>query len=154
MPFDPAFRCAAEADAYREDIERAAAAYGLQEVRWPDPFPFDSSFAQRAAQYTKGGGKTVGFAQAAFRQAYAGGRDLSDPDNVMIAAAAVEIHPRALLVGAETAGTARRLEEATETAIARGVRSVPAVWTGSEVFHGDADLEQAGAAIAAGLAQR
>ena len=149
MPFDPAFRCAEESGAFREDVQRRAAAYGLQEVRWPDEFPFDSAFAQRAATFAKGGGKAVGFALAAYRQAFAGGRDLSDPQNVMIAAAAVEIHPRALLVGADTAGTRRRLEEATELARQRGVRSVPAVWAGGEVFHGDDALESAAAAAAA-----
>jgi 2-hydroxychromene-2-carboxylate isomerase len=147
MPFEDAFRCAEEEKALREDVERRAAAHGLQDVRWPDPFPFDSAFAQRAATYAKGGGKAVGFALAAFRQAFAGGRDLSDPENVMIAAAAVEIHPRALLIGADTAGTRRRLEEATEQARERGVRSTPAVWVGGEVFHGDDALEQAGAAV-------
>jgi 2-hydroxychromene-2-carboxylate isomerase len=140
MPFDPAFRCAEEAASYREDIERAAAAQGLQAVRWPETFPFDSDFAQRAAIYTKGGGKTVGFALAAFRQAFCGGRDLSVPENVMIAAAAVEIHPRALLIGTETAGTRKRLEEATAAARERGVESVPALWTGETVVHGRLDV--------------
>jgi 2-hydroxychromene-2-carboxylate isomerase len=148
MPFEGAFRCAEEESIFRAEIERTAASRGLQEVRWPAAFPFDSDFAQRAATFAKGGGKTVGFALAAFRQAFAGGRDLADPENVMIAAAAVEIHPRALLVGADTAGTKRRLAEATDQARARGVLSVPAVWAGGSVFHGDDALEAAGAAIA------
>ena len=148
MPFEGGFRCAEEETIFRAEIEREAAARGLQDVRWPAAFPFDSSFAQRAAMYAKGGGKVVGFALAAYRQAFAGGRDLADPENVMIAAAAVEIHPRALLVGAETAGTRRRLEEATAQARERGVVSVPAVWAGGEVFHGDAALEAAAAAAA------
>ena len=148
MPFEGGFRCAEESEIYRAEIERTAAARGLQQVRWPEEFPFDSSFAQRAATFAKGGGKTVGFALAAFRQAFAGGRDLSDPHNVMIAAAAVEIHPRALLVGADTAGTRRRLDEATALARERGVLSVPAVWAGGTVFHGDEALEAAGAAAA------
>jgi 2-hydroxychromene-2-carboxylate isomerase len=147
IPFEPAFRCEAEADAYREDIERAAAALELQAVRWPPTFPFDSGFAQRAATYAKGGGKTVGFALAAFRQAFCGGRDLSVPENVLIADAAVEIHPRALLVGADSKGTHRRLAEATELARERGVVSTPAVWTGKEVFHGVEGLEAAAAAM-------
>jgi 2-hydroxychromene-2-carboxylate isomerase len=140
MPFEPAFRCEEERLAYREDVARTVAARGLQPLVWPDPFPFDSALAQRAATFAKAGGKTVGFALAAFRQAFAGGRDLSQAENVLIAAAAVEIHPRALLVGAETEGTRRRLEAATAAARERGVRSVPAVWTGSEVLHGDAAL--------------
>jgi len=149
MPFEGGFRCENEELIYREEIERLVAARELQDVVWPREFPFDSAFAQRAATFAKGSGKTVGFALAAFRQAFAGGRDLSAADNVMIAAAAVEIHPRALLVGAETAGTRRRLQEATETARERGVRSVPALWAGGEVFHGDDALDAAAAAVSA-----
>ena len=128
MPFEPAWRCAEEGLSYREDVERRAQALGLQAVRGPEPFPFDSDFAQRAATYLKGGGKTVGFALAAFRQAFNGGKSLEVPETVMIAAAAVETHPRALLVGTETQGTKRRLAEATETARERGVTEVPALW--------------------------
>jgi 2-hydroxychromene-2-carboxylate isomerase len=149
MPFEPGFRCAEEGDVFRVEFERRAAEHGLQAVRWPDPFPYESELAMRAATFTKASGKLVGFAQAAFRQAFAGGRALSEPDAVMIAAAAVEMHPRALLVGVETTGVRRRLEEATALARERGVRSTPAVWTGSEVVHGDDGLEAAAAAIGA-----
>lgn len=126
--FDPAFRCAEEEASLREDVERAAAAQGLPAVRWPDPFPYDASLANRAAWYAKGGGKTVGFALAALRQAFNGGRSLESEDTVLIAGAAVEIHPRALLVGAGTEGTRRRLEDATALARERGVTDTPALW--------------------------
>lgn len=141
------FRCEEEAQIFRAEFERTVAGRHLQPVVWPDPFPFDSGFAQRAATYAKGGGKTVAFALAAFRQAFAGGRDLSQPENVVIAAAACEIHPRALLKGSATAGVERQLEGATKTAVARGVTSVPAVWTADEVFHGEAALDAAAAAL-------
>ena len=55
----------------------------------------------RAATYAKSIGRTVPFAQAAFRQAFAGGRSLAEIDNVLIAAAACEMHPAAVLKGAE-----------------------------------------------------
>ena len=142
LPFAPAWRCAEEGLAYREDVERRAAALELPEVRWPDPFPFDSAFAQRAATYLKMGGKTVGFALAAFRQAYNGGRSLAVQEHVLIAAAAVETHPRALLVGAETAGTKRRLAEATDEALARGITETPALWDSERgVLVGSAALD-------------
>src|SRR5690348_3260287 len=80
----PAFRCAAEIDAYREDTERRAQAAGLQAMRWPDPFPADFEWALLAATYAKQIGRAVAFSLAAFRQAYAAGRDLSVPDNVLI----------------------------------------------------------------------
>ena len=148
MPFEGGFRCAEEQDIFRAELERAAAGHGLQAIRWPDPFPFDSAFAQRAATFAKGSGKTVAFTLAAFRQAYAGGKSLEEPDNVLIAAAACEIHPRALLKGAGLDSIGRRLEEATADARELGVRSVPAVATpGGEVFHGDDQLEAAMTAL-------
>ena len=142
-----AWRCAEEREIELSQFERTAAARGLQPVRWPAELPFDSSLALRAATYAKGAGKVVAFSLAAFRQAYAGGRDLSVEDNVAIVGAACEIHPRALLTGAATRGTATSLARATALARERGVRSVPAVWVAGEVFHGDAELERAAAAL-------
>ena len=112
----PAFRCAEEIDSLREDVERGAAALGLQPVRWPDPFPFDSEQAMLAATYAKQIGRAVAFSLAAFRQAYAAGRSLEDVENVLIAAAACEMHPRAVLKALESRGVREALEEATERA--------------------------------------
>jgi 2-hydroxychromene-2-carboxylate isomerase len=127
------FRCAEERDIALAQVERAAAERGLQALRWPEPFPFDSLFAMRVATYAKQIGRTVPFALAAYRQAFAGGRSLADPDNVVIAAAACEMHPAAVLKAAELRGVRSALERATERAIALGVRDVPAVWDGERV---------------------
>lgn len=135
-------------DPDRAALERRAAALDLQAVVWPAAFPFDSDLAQRAATYAKGIGRVVAFSLAAFRQAYAGGRDLSVPDHVLIAGAACEMHPSAVLKGSETRGMIRAFDEATALARERGVRSVPAIWTGSETIHGDAGLDRAAAALA------
>ena len=143
MPFDGGFRCAEEETIFRSEIERRAP----QPVRWPDPFPFDSSLAQLAATYAKAGGKTVAFCLAAFRQAYAGGRSLAEQENVMIAAAACEIHPRALLKALETRSIGQRLDEATALARERGVVSTPAFFDGASVRHGDEALEPFAAAL-------
>ena len=141
-----AWRCAEEREIELSQLERTAAERGLQPVRWPTELPFDSRLAMRAATFAKGAGKTVAFTLAAFRQAYAGGRDLSEEDSVVLAGAACEIHPRALLQGAGMRSVADRLARATELARERGVRTVPAVWVDGEVFHGDAELERAAAA--------
>lgn len=143
-----AFRCAEERSIVLGELVARAAQRGLQPLRWPDPFPFETGFAMRGATYAKSIGKAVPFALAAFRQAFAGGRALDSEDNVLIAASACEMHPRALLRGAATKGTAGALAQATALAIERGVRDVPAVWTGEQVFHGDRELERAAAALA------
>ena len=143
----------------RERIERLAAALGLQPLRWPQPFPFDSEPAMRVASYAKQIGRAVPFAQAAFRQCYAGGRSLEDQDTVLIAAAACEMHPAAVLRAAGRRAVAAQLERATEHAAREGVRELPAiVLRGARkqdpglagVFQGELALEQAAAALAAG----
>ncbi|HEX6688311.1 MAG TPA: DsbA family protein, partial [Solirubrobacterales bacterium] len=77
-------------------VERRAAEYGLARLAWPEPWPGNMLFAMRVATFAKQTGRTVSFALAAFRQAFAAGRDLSEHDNVLIAAAACELHPNAV----------------------------------------------------------
>jgi 2-hydroxychromene-2-carboxylate isomerase len=134
-------------DGMRE-VEQRAAAYGVQPIRWPEPCPADTLYAMRVATYAKSIGRCVSFALAAFRQAFAAGRDLTDPDNVAIAAAASELHPNAVARGAGSAATKSRLREATDHAGDLGVRGVPSILVAGEVFWGDDRLEEAVAAAA------
>ena len=143
------FRCAEEAAAHREDVAPRARAYGMLALRCPPAFPPDSAWAMLVATYAKQIGRVVAYSQAAFRQAFAGGRDLGERDNVLIAAAACEMHPVALVKGAELGSIRARLDEATAAAAATGVLDVPAIVTGSgRVFHGDRELEAAAGALA------
>ncbi len=121
------FRCQTDIEAFRDRIERVAWRRGLQPVRWPDPFPSDTAYAMRVATYTRRIGRVVAFSLAAFRQAFAAGRDLAVPDNVLIAAAACELHPRAVLKGIESRSVTQRLAGASDEAAARAVASLPQV---------------------------
>jgi 2-hydroxychromene-2-carboxylate isomerase len=143
-----AFRCREEQDIFRAEIERRALGLGLQALRWPDPFPFDSGLAMRVATYAKSIGRAVPFAQAAFRQAFAGGRSLEDLDSVLIAAAACEMHPSAVIRGAELRSVAVALAASTATAARSGVPDVPAIVVGEEVFLGEVAVEAAAARMA------
>lgn len=128
------------------EVERRAAAYGLPRLAWPEPWPANTLTAMRAATFAKQTGRTVSFALAGFRQAFAAGRDLSEADNVMIAAAACELHPNAVGKAIATEAMKRALVEATEGAGDRGVRGVPTVAVDERVFWGDDRLEEAVAA--------
>jgi 2-hydroxychromene-2-carboxylate isomerase len=128
------------------EVERRAAEYGLPPLVWPDPWPGNTLFAMRTATFAKQTGRTVSFALAAFRQAFAAGRDLTEPDNVLIAAAACELHPRAVEVAAGTDGVKSALRAATEEAGDIGVFGVPSLVVGEEVFWGDDRVEEAVAA--------
>jgi 2-hydroxychromene-2-carboxylate isomerase len=135
-------------EAGMREVERRAGEYGLQPVRWPDPCPANTLYAMRVATYAKSIGRSVSFALAAFRQAFAAGRDLTVRDNVAIAAAACELHPTAIERGSGTDQVRSKLRETTERAGDLGVRGVPSVLVGDRVFWGDEQLEAAvGAAI-------
>ena len=71
------------------------------------------------ATYAKRIGRAVAFSLAAFRQAFAGGRDLGDESTVLIAAAACEMHPTAVLKGIGLRSVARGARAAGERAPGR-----------------------------------
>src|ERR1700760_3793691 len=123
------------------EIEERAARYGMPPIVWPDPWPGEMLNAMRVATFAKQTGRTVSFSLAAFRQAFAAGKELSELDNVMIAAAACELPPRALESAIKTKGVKDALREATDAAAAAGVFGVPAVQVGEEIFWGDDRLE-------------
>jgi 2-hydroxychromene-2-carboxylate isomerase len=110
-----AFRCAEERDIVLGRYAEAVARRGLQPLRWPDPFPFDSEQALLAATYAKSIGRIVAYSLAAFRQAFAAGHAL-DETHVLIAASACEMHPRAVLKALESQRVRAQLDEFTEQA--------------------------------------
>jgi 2-hydroxychromene-2-carboxylate isomerase len=125
------------------EVERRAQSYGLPPIRWPRPWPGNTLIAMRTATFAKQIGRTVSFSLAAFRQAFAAGRDLSEPDNVFIAAASSELHPRALEAAIARDEIKLRLREATDRAGDLGVIGVPSVVVAGSVYWGDERLEEA-----------
>jgi 2-hydroxychromene-2-carboxylate isomerase len=119
-------------DVDRAAVDRAAAAQGLPVPRWPEQFPFDGELATRAATFAKQTGRAVAFSLAAMRQAFAAGRDLSVLENVLIAAAACELHPRAVITAIDT----RTVRDAVVHAEALGLFRLPAVRVGDALAEG------------------
>ncbi len=111
----------------RGEVEQRARELGLQPIRWPERWPPDSRRAMLAATYAKRIGRGVAFSLAAFRQEFAGGADLDSDDTVLIAGAACEMHPAALLKAIGLRATAQALAAATEQARQQGVKKLPAV---------------------------
>ena len=134
-------------DSQRWGLE--AEAQGLQPLRWPADWPPDTRLAMLAATYAKRVGRAVAFSLAAFRQAFAGGHDLGDENTVLIAAAACEMHPTAILKGIGLRSVAGALELAGARARDGGVASLPAIQVGDRVFDGDASVERAAEALTA-----
>jgi len=131
------------------EVERRAEEYGLMPLSWPEGWPNNTLQAMRVATFAQSIGRTVAFSLAAFRQAFAGGKDLSDVDNVLIAAAACELHPNAILKALETQSVKNKLRENSREAYERGVRGVPTVAVGDRLFYGDDRLEDAASALRA-----
>jgi 2-hydroxychromene-2-carboxylate isomerase len=135
-------------DARRAAVGARASAQHVQPLRWPPDWPGDTRLAMVAATYAKQIGRAVAFSLAAFRQAFAGGRTL-DQDTILIAAAACEMHPRAVLQALGRRSVADALDAATAAAAAAGVREVPALTLGERVLEGEDAVEQALAVLAA-----
>jgi 2-hydroxychromene-2-carboxylate isomerase len=133
----------------RETIARRAGELGLQPLRWPASWPPDARRAMLAATYAKQIGRAVAFSLAAFRQEFAGGRDLGDEHTVLIAAAACEMHPAAVLKGISLRSVTAALNDATSRAEAAGVGSVPAIQVGDRVFEGEGCVEDAARTLGA-----
>ena len=111
------------------DVDDVAARAPMP-LRLPDPFPADSRRAMLAAAFAKKSGRAVAFSLAAFRQAFAGAKDLGQDDNILIAGAACELHPRALLQGLELRSTRAELDAGTTFARDHGVSDLPALVEG------------------------
>ena len=130
-----------------EALEPLAAARGLQPLRLPAGWPPDTGTAMLAAAYAKQIGRAVAFSLAAFRQAFAGGRDLSELDTVLISAAACEMHPTAVLRAVKLRSVAEALDTACARALRAGVRALPAVQVGDRVFEGEEGIAAAAEAL-------
>jgi 2-hydroxychromene-2-carboxylate isomerase len=133
----------------KAEVERRAAERGLPAPRWIEGWPIEtySLLPLRAAIFAQQAGRAVSFSLAAFRQFFAAGRTLADLDNVLIAAAASELHPRAVTKGIESQTVKDGLRRATEEALELGIVGVPTVAIGSELYWGDDKLEDAAAAL-------
>jgi 2-hydroxychromene-2-carboxylate isomerase len=129
----------------REEVERLAIQLGLQALRWPRGWPPDSTRAMLAATYAKKVGRGVAFSLAAFRQTFAGGRDIGDENTVLIAGAACEMHPVALRKGMGLRSTTDALTAANERARAAGVTTLPAIQLSDRTYEGLEAMAMAGA---------
>ncbi len=126
-----------------DELERRAVAQGLPPPRLPEPWPQDLDLALRAATFAAASGRVVAFSLAALRQAFAAGRDLSRSDNVLISAAACELHPRAVLKGVDSRSIEERLRAATAEAVTRGVSELPTVVARGHLFSGSEAVDEA-----------
>ena len=145
--WEPVIASPQRAQVDREHVERRAAELQLQPLRWPREWPPDTRQAMLVATYAKRVGRAVAFSLAAFRQAFAAGRDLGDTDTLLIAAAACEMHPTAVLKGIELRSVAQALAEAGTRAAEAGADRLPAIQVDGRLYQGDDVLSHAARAL-------
>ena len=122
-----------------------AAELGLPEPRFPRGWPegATSELPLLAALYAEAAGRVIGVSLAAFRQQFVAGRSLAELDNVLLAAASCELHPKAMSKGMESASVVKRLEDNTLAARELGVTATPAVSIDEVVFEGEEGIDAA-----------
>jgi 2-hydroxychromene-2-carboxylate isomerase len=119
-------------------------------MRWPPGWPVESYslLPLRAALAAGEQGRLREFSQAAFARNFVDGAGLRHPEDVAAVAPVAGLDGDVLLARAAADEIKRRLQEATEAAIALGVVGVPTVELGDQLFWGDDRLSAAAAAAA------
>lgn len=123
------------------EIERRAAIYGLP-IAWPEGWPPNALVAQRAATFAKRAGVLRPFAEAVYLATYGGGATL-DELTILDAGQSVGIDRDELAAALVDPEIKLALRQATDEAIAIGVRGVPTLRVGGELHFGDDELEAA-----------
>jgi 2-hydroxychromene-2-carboxylate isomerase len=130
------------------DIEARARSRGLAPMHWPPGWPGNGLAAMRAATWAKREGALEAFAAAVFRRQFADGEDIADLNMLAACAAEAALDPAALPAAIADQTIKDELRRATDAAWAAGVRGIPTLRLGEQVFYGDDQLESAAAALA------
>ena len=129
------------------DCEARAAARGLGQIRWPDPWPTSDLLIARAMTHAETLGMLKPFALSAMRLAFLEGGDLGDREMVLEAARLAAINIPELEGALEDRAVKQALRSVTDEALALGVFGVPTIAVGSELFWGDDRLEDAAGTV-------
>ena len=123
------------------EVEARADRYGLAPLRWPPEWPNNTLKAMRAVIWAGLDSAGERFAKAAFREAFAEGRDLSDIEVLAEIADSVGLAGGDLGDAIEQRTIKDALKQATTRAWEQGVVGVPCIGIGEKVFYGDDQLE-------------
>jgi nitronate monooxygenase len=132
------------------EVEERAARYGLPPVAWPPGWPGDGLAAMRAATWAAREDAVDAFARAVFRRQFASGEDIADVGVLEACAAEAGLDPAALREWIARDDVKLALRTATQSAWDAGVRGVPTLDLGGELFYGDDQLERAAPRAIAG----
>jgi 2-hydroxychromene-2-carboxylate isomerase len=131
------------------EVEARAERYGLAPMVWPEPWPANALAADRAAAWAKQRGSSESFILALYRREFRQGADISSRQVLAAAASEAGLDPDELIEAIQRPEIKDALRQATDAAWDVGVRGVPSLWIGGQIYYGDDQLEAAGAQSAA-----
>jgi len=134
-------------EAVRARAERGAQAQHVPLV-WPERYPEPVLRAMRAACHAAGEGFGARFGLAALRLAFCGGFDLDEDRILAEAAAAAGIGVGEILAAADDPALDQMLRDNAQALPAAGVRELPAIRVGPQVFRSPQAVAQAAALMA------
>jgi 2-hydroxychromene-2-carboxylate isomerase len=120
------------------DLERWARRLGVPFKR-PDPFPYSSILALRAAFAAEAAGTLVPYTHAVYRAAWGEGRDVASPEALAAVLTAAGLDGPGLVAAAP--GHKEALMKQTQSAIDRGAFGAPACFVGEQLFIGNDRLD-------------
>ncbi|SEU33618.1 2-hydroxychromene-2-carboxylate isomerase [Stigmatella erecta] len=120
-----------------KDLADWARLLGLPDFRMPDSFPTNSLQAGRLGLVAAEQGLIVPFSHAAYRAAFAEGKNLADPAVLTEVARAAGLEPEKVLARIENQEIKDALKRNTEEAIARGAFGAPTFFVGEDMFFGN-----------------
>jgi 2-hydroxychromene-2-carboxylate isomerase len=130
------------------EVRRRAAERGMPPINPPEGWPNEiwSIATPRAALIADERGRLREFAHAAYRMQFVEGRSLRKLENLLDAGREARLEPDELREALERPEIKGRLKQHTDEAVARGVKGIPTVAIGDELFWGEDRLEEAAAA--------
>ena len=128
------------------DCEARARRHGLGPIVWPDPWPTVDLKIARALVRAGDDGATRELALAAMRLTFLEGRDLDEVDTIAEAARRAGLDPDVIVAAIDDEEVKARTRASTDAAFALGVRGIPTLVVGDQLFWGDDRLEEAAAA--------
>ena len=137
-----------EREAGMAEVERRARAYGLPPVAWTPGWPRNSLHAHRAVLWAERHDAARELIRVLFRAVFVDGRDIEDPRTVRDGVEALALDPAEMEQAIQGPAMKEALKARTAGAWEAGVRGIPTLRVGDELFFGDDQLEAAAARVA------
>jgi 2-hydroxychromene-2-carboxylate isomerase len=129
------------------EIERRAREYGLPSMVWPPDWPANALSAMRCATWAAPERRLQDFAVIVGRRQWTEGADIADLDVLAACAGEAGLDAAEMLDAIRAPELKEQLRATTERAWEDGVRGVPTLRVGEQLFFGDDRIEQAAAAM-------